>query len=441
MRELWLDSSDGFNPDSTADYLPEPQLRDLQRRRLRSVVGWAFRKVALFEERMEVHDVKPHNIRSLEDIQRLPFTQRADLRESYPYGMFAVPIDQIVRLHASSDTGSKPIAVAYTPEDMQLWSGLMLRTFAACGLHRGDIIQNAYGYGMSSGGLGANYGAEALGATVIPASGNNTDRQIMLMQDFGVTAVCATPSYFLHLLDRAEEMGLSLRDLPLRAGVFGGEHWTDPMREHIEEAAGIEAFDIYGLSEIIGPGVASECECRDGLHLFEDHFYPEIIDPETGKTLPEGEEGELVLTTLTRRAMPLIRYRTHEVTRLLTGSCECGRSLRRIQRICRRTDDMLTVGGVHLFPSQVESALLQVEGTLPHYRIILTRQEGLEEMEVQVEVTRDVFSDKIRTMESLERRLGRAVENATGVRANIRLVQPQTLERSLGRAERVVDKR
>lgn len=441
MNELWLDASDGFNPESTPDYLEITRLRSLQCQRLEGIVEWTYENVALFRDRMQARDITPNDIQSLEDLPRLPFTQKTDLRDTYPYGLFATPLNDVVRLHASSGTTGKPIVVAYTEEDIELWSSVMKRTFSSCGLHRGDVIQNAYGYGLFTGGLGAHYGAESLGATVIPISGGNTDRQLMVMQDFNVTALCATPSYFLHIMDRADELGISLRELPLKAGIFGAEPWTDAMRDHIQEATGIRAYDIYGLSEMIGPGVGSECECQSGLHVFEDHFYPEIVDPETGEQLPDGEEGELVLTTLTKRAMPMIRYRTHDVTRILNEPCECGRTIRRIERISRRTDDMLIVRGVNVFPSQVESALLRVEGTLPHYQIILTREDGLDQMEVQVEVTEEVFSDRVGAMEKLEHRLSHALENTLSIRIAVRLVEPHTIERSTGKAKRVIDKR
>jgi phenylacetate-CoA ligase len=350
-------------------------------------------------------------------------------------------MQDIVRLHASSGTTGKPIVVAYTRADLEVWSSVMVRSFAACGLHHGDIVQNAYGYGLFTGGLGAHYGAESLGATVIPISGGNTDRQIMVMSDFKVTAVCCTPSYFLHLVDRASELGVDLRKLPVRAGVFGAEPWTEAMRRHIEEAAGIKAYDIYGLSEIIGPGVAIECARQDGLHIFEDHFYPEIVDPETGQNLPEGEEGELVLTTLSKQAMPLIRYRTRDITALVPGVCACGRTLRRMRRIGRRSDDMLIVRGVNVFPSQIETVLLEFEGTLPHYQIILTREHGLDQMEIQVEVTAHMFSDTVGALESLQDKLAEAMERVLQIRVQIVLVEPRTLQRSEGKARRVVDRR
>jgi len=342
----------------------------------------------------------------------------------------------IVRLHASSGTTGKPIVVAYTKEDVNVWAEVMQRTFAACGLHAGDIIQNSYGYGLFTGGLGAHYGAEALGATVIPTSGGNTERQIMVMKDFGVTAICCTPSYFLHLAERVRDMGVDFRTLPLRAGIFGAEPWSETMRQRIQQESGIKAYDIYGLSEIIGPGVASDCCMQSGLHIFEDHFYPEIIDPQTGKALPDGEEGELVLTTLSKWAMPMIRYRTRDITFLIPERCSCGRTVRRIRRITRRSDDMFIIRGVNVFPSQIEEALLRVEGTLPHYQIILTRVKDLDEMEIQVEVTPEIFSDKIRALEALQAKLSHSVENILGIRGKITLVEPHTIQRTEGKAKR-----
>jgi phenylacetate-CoA ligase len=314
-----------------------------------------------------------------------------------------------------------------------------VRSFAACGLHRGDVVQNAYGYGLFTGGLGAHYGAEALGATVIPISGGNTDRQLMVLQDFGVTAICCTPSYFLHLLERAKEMKVDFSRL--RAGIFGAEPWSEAMRRRIEQDSGIKAYDIYGLSEIIGPGVGIECAAQAGLHLFEDHFYPEVIDPASGAVLPDGQEGELVLTTLSKDAMPMIRYRTRDVTALQPEPCACGRTVRRIRRISRRSDDMFIIRGVNVFPSQVETALLAAEGTLPHYQIVLTRQKGLDEMEVKVEVTAEVFSDKIRALETLQKKLEHSLEHVLGIRAQVTLVEPRSIARSEGKAKRVIDQR
>jgi phenylacetate-CoA ligase len=439
--ELWNDAAGGFHPASAPDFLPEPLLKEVQLRRLKAVVSRAYDKVALFRERIEARGLTPASIERLEDIAKLPFTVKADLRDTYPFGLFASPMGDVVRLHASSGTTGKPIVVAYTREDVEVWSEVMARTFAACGLHRGDVLQNAFGYGLFTGGLGAHYGAETLGATVIPISGGNTDRQIMVMRDFGVTALCATPSYFLHVIERAGELGVDMKALPLRVGVFGAEPWSSAMRERIETDAGIKAFDIYGLSEIIGPGVASECSAQDGLHVFEDHFYPEIIDPVTGEPLPDGSEGELVLTTLSKKAMPMIRYRTRDITSIIPERCSCGRSLRRIRRIGRRSDDMFIIRGVNVYPSQIEAALLAVEGTLPHYQIILTREQGLDQIIVEVEVTSEVFSDKIRALEDVRARLAHAIEHILGIRVDLRLVEPRSIERSQGKAKRVIDRR
>jgi phenylacetate-CoA ligase len=439
VATLWNDVSGGFHPASAPDYLPPAQLRAVQLRRLQATVQRAYDHVELFRTRMNDRGLSRGAVKGLADLARLPFTVKTDLRDTYPFGLFASPMDEIVRLHASSGTTGKPIVVAYTQSDLDVWAEVMVRAFAACGLTRGDIIQNAYGYGLFTGGLGAHYGAEALGATVIPISGGNTERQIMVMNDFSVTAICCTPSYFLHLIERAGEM--NLRPTKLKVGVFGAEPWSEALRQRIEADSGIKAFDIYGLSEIIGPGVGIECEHHNGLHIFEDHFLPEIIDPETGAVLPDGTEGELVLTTLSKQAMPMIRYRTRDISMLYAEACPCGRTIRRIRRICRRSDDMFIIRGVNVFPSQVEAALLAVEGTLPHYQITLTRTKGLDEMEVRVEVSPDVFSDKIRAMEALAAKLSHAVEHTLGIRAKITLVGPRTLQRSEGKAMRVIDLR
>jgi phenylacetate-CoA ligase len=430
-----------FNPASAPDFVPGPLLRDLQLKRLRAVVYRAWDRVERFRSRMAERGLTPDDIRELPDIARLPFTVKADLRDAYPFGLFASPMEEVVRLHASSGTTGKPIVVAYTREDLDVWTSVMVRCFAACGVHQGDIVQNAYGYGLFTGGLGAHYGAEGMGATVIPISGGNTDRQVMVMKDFGVTVVCCTPSYFLHMIDRAAEIGMDIRELPLRVGIFGAEPWTESMRKRIQALSGIQAFDIYGLSEIIGPGVAIECPHQEGLHIFEDHFLPEIIDPDSGEVLPDGVEGELVLTTLSKQAMPMIRYRTRDITSLVAGPCPCGRSLRRMRRIGRRSDDMLIIRGVNVFPSQVESALLEVEGTLPHYQIILTRAHGLDQMEVQVEVTPQMFSDKIGALEELNKKIVDTLERVLGLRVEVTLVEPLTLQRSEGKAKRVTDRR
>ena len=431
----------GYHPASAPDYLPAAQLRQVQLERLRFMVGLAYDRVELFRKRMQDRGLTSDDLRSLEDVARLPFTVKADLRDTYPFGLFASDLRDVVRLHASSGTTGKPIVVAYTKEDVAVWAQAMVRSFLCCGVHEGDIIQNAYGYGLFTGGLGAHYGGEALGATVIPMSGGNTDRQIMVLKDFGVTVICCTPSYFLHLAERAGELGVDIRQLPLRAGVFGAEPWSQSMRQRIEEATGVKAYDIYGLSEIVGPGVANECLHQCGPHVFEDLFYPEIIDPQTLEPLPDGQEGELVLTTLAKLAMPMIRYRTRDITALAAEPCPCGRTLRRITRIGRRSDDMFVIRGINVFPSQVEAALLAVEGTLPHYQIVLTRQKDLDRMEVQVEVTPQFFADQVSALEGLREKIGHALANTLGFRADVRLVEPHTIQRSEGKAKRVLDQR
>ncbi len=434
-------STASFHPVSAPDFLPLEQLHAIQLQRLKTMVQRAYNHVALFRKRMDDAGMEPPDLRSLDDITKLPFTVKTDLRDTYPFGLFASPMKDIVRLHASTGTTGKPIVVAYTKEDIDVWSNVMMRSFAACGLHAGDIIQNAYGYGLFTGGLGAHYGGEALGATVIPISGGNTQRQLMVMKDFGSTAICCTPSYFLHIIEQAPELGVNLKELPLHVGIFGAEPWTEAMRRRIEAESSIKAFDIYGLSEIIGPGVAMECQCQAGPHIFEDWFYPEIIDLKTLQPLPDGEEGELVLTTLGKQAMPMIRYRTRDITALTSEKCECGRTLRRIQRIGRRSDDMFIIRGVNVYPSQIETALLKVEGTLPHYQIILTREKGLDEVEVQVEVTKEVFGDTVGALETVQSGIAHSIETLTGLRMKVRLVQPQTIQRSEGKAKRVIDQR
>jgi phenylacetate-CoA ligase len=430
-----------MHPASAVDFLPLAQLRDVQFTRLKFIVQHAYDHVALFRKRMDEQKLKPSDLWTLDDIVKLPFTVKTDLRDTYPFGLCASPMREIVRFHASSGTTGKPIVVAYTQEDLNDWTRAVLRSLAACGVHNGDIVQVAYGYGLFTGGLGLHYGAEALGASVIPISGGNTDRQIMLMKDFGVTVVCCTPSYFLHLIDRAGEMGVNLKELPLRIGVFGAEPWTENMRERIEAGSDIKAYDIYGLSEIVGPGVANECIHQSGPHIFEDMFYPEIIDPKTLEQVPDGTEGELVLTTLCKRAMPMIRYRTRDITSLEPARCACGRTLRRIRRIGRRSDDMLIIRGVNLFPSQIEVALLKVEGTLPHYQILVDRQKDLDTLEVQVEVTNEALSDTVSGMEQMQKRIAHSIEIITGLRPAVKLVAPRTLQRSEGKAKRVIDKR
>jgi len=442
IRNLWNDLEGTFFPESALDYMPAERLREVQLQRLKAVTALAYDRVPLFRERMDGKGVKPADVRRLEDVRQLPFATKNDLRDTYPYGLFAVPMSEVVRLHASSGTTGKPIVVGYTAQDMEVWKQVIMRTLYAAGYSRGDVVQNMYGYGLFTGGLGLHGGLEGIGATVIPISGGNSERQIMVMKDFGVTAVCSTPSYFIHLIEVAAKMGVDFkRDLKVKRGVFGAEPWTDQMRRYIEAASGIKAYDIYGLSEIIGPGVAAECACQDGLHVFEDHFLVEIVDPATLEPVPDGGEGELVITTLSKQAMPVIRYRTRDITAIEARPCACGRNLRRIRRISRRSDDMFIIRGVNVYPSQIETALLKTEANLPHYQIVLTRKSGLDQMEVRVEITGEMLRDRVGEMEQLQRRLARSIEQITSLHTAVTLVQPGTIPRSEGKARRLLDQR
>ena len=430
-----------FNPVSATDYLPIDKLRELQTERFKRIIRRAYENVPFYHQRMEEKNLTPDSFKTLDDVQKFPFTIKANLRDTYPFGLFASPLKDIVRLHASSGTTGKPIVVAYTQDDLKVWADAMGRSYAAAGVTRGDILQISFGYGLFTGGLGAHYGAETLGATVIPASGGNTERQIMLMKDFGVTAVSCTPSYFVHLVEVAGKMGIDLRKLPLRMGVFGAEPWTPEMRHFIEESSGIKAYDIYGLSEITGPGVASECECQCGLHVFEDYFYPEIVDPDTLEVLPDGEEGELVITTLMKMAMPMIRYRTRDLSSIVTEKCACGRTIRRISKISHRSDDMFIIRGVNVFPSQIETAILTEGKQLLQYQIILTRAHGLDNITVNIEVTPEMLSDKVSAMEDLTKRFAHAIEKIINIRVAVKMLPPNSIPRSEGKAKRVFDQR
>ncbi|MDR7867956.1 MAG: phenylacetate--CoA ligase [Sporomusaceae bacterium] len=418
-----------------------PELAAVQTTRLRDTIDRVYRQVPFFRSRMQAAGLLPEDIASLEDLARLPFTTKQDMRDNYPYGLFAVPLAEIVRIHASSGTTGKPTVVGYTKRDIGIWSEVMARTLTAAGANRQSFIQVAYGYGLFTGGLGVHYGAELVGASVIPVSSGNTARQIMLMKDFGTTLLACTPSYALYIAETLGEMGLEPKDLSLRAGVFGAEPWSERMRKEIEERLAIKAIDIYGLSEIIGPGVASECECQDGLHINEDHFYPEIINPQTGETLPDGEKGELVLTTITKEGMPMIRYRTRDLTVLTHKPCACGRTLVRMGKVLGRSDDMLIIRGVNVFPSQVETVLLGLGETSPYYQLIVDREDNLDKLTVLVEVTESMFSDEVRRLETLEHKIEAALGSVLGVTAQVRLVGPKSIERSEGKAKRVIDNR
>lgn len=428
--------------DIEHETMPRADLEALQLRRLQAVVERVYHLVPFYRRRMDEMGVRPEHIRTLADLELLPFTTKQDLRDNYPFGMFAVPMEQVVRIHASSGTTGKPTPVGYTQRDLDTWAEVIARTLAAGGVHRGDIVHIAYGYGLFTGGLGFHYGAERLGAAVIPVSGGQTRRQVMLIQDFGPTVICCTPSFALYLAEVGQEMGVDFRETSLRVGFFGAEPWSEAMRTEIENRLKLDALDIYGLSEIIGPGVGIECiEAKNGLHLFEDHFLPEIIDPVTLKRLPAGETGELVITTLTKEALPLLRYRTRDVTSLNYAPCKCGRTLARMSRIKGRSDDMLIIRGVNVFPSQIESVLMEFPGLAPHYQLIVDREGHLDTLEVAVEVDEAVFSDEVKQLQALAQRIERQIKDYLSVSVKVRLVEPRSIPRSEGKAQRVIDRR
>ena len=422
--------------------LPRPALEALQLKRLKAMVERVYSRVPFYRGALDKAGISPDQIKSLADLQCLPFTYKQDMRDSYPYGLFAAKMEDIVRIHASSGTTGKPTVVGYTHKDIDTWSELMARSFVAAGAHKGDIIHNAYGYGRFTGGLGAHYGAERLGASVIPMSGGNTKKQIMIMKDFGSTVLTCTPSYSLYMAEAAKEEGIDFRQLNLRVGIFGAEPWSDSMRGEIEAKLNLSAIDIYGLSEIMGPGVAIEClEAKQGLHIWEDHFIPEIIDPESGAILPPGAKGELVITTITKEGIPLLRYRTRDITSITYEPCVCGRTHARISRMSGRSDDMLIIRGVNVFPSQIESILMGVEGVEPHYLLIVDRKENLDILEVQVEVDENIFSDEVKHLQSLSHTIEKEIKDLLGVTCKVRLVEPKTIARSEGKAKRVIDNR
>jgi phenylacetate-CoA ligase len=421
---------------------PREELRALQLQRLQAVVSRVYHLVPFYRRRLDEAGVKPEDIRTLDDLHRIPYTTKQDIRDNYPFAMFAAPMDQIVRIHASSGTTGKPTPVAYTQRDIDMWAEMMARTLAAGGAHAGDIVHVAYGYGLFTGGLGAHYGAERLGAAVIPVSGGQTRRQVMLIQDFGPTVLCCTPSFALYLAEVGQEMGVDFKKSKLRVGIFGAEPWSDAMRTEIEARLHLDALDIYGLSEILGPGVAIECvEAKRGLHIFEDHFLPEIINPVTLEPLPPGEPGELVITTITKEAFPLLRYRTRDITSLDYAPCKCGRTIARIGRLQGRSDDMLIIRGVNVFPSQIESVLMETKGVAPHYQLIVDREGQLDTLEVAVEVDEAVFSDEVKQMQALAKGIERKIKDYFTVSVKVKLVEPRTIPRSEGKAVRVIDRR
>jgi phenylacetate-CoA ligase len=424
-----------------AECMPDKELKKLQLERLKETVRRAYENVSYYKKKFDELKIKPSDITSLSDIVKLPYTTKTDLREGYQFGMFAVPGKDIVEVHTSSGTTGKPVVAGYTRGDIDTWGEVVARCLTMAGATSSSIIQNGYGYGMFTGGMGIHYGSHKIGATIVPVSAGNTKRQIDLMQDFGTTLITCTPSYALYLAEAAGEDGVDRKKIKLRAGCFGAEVWTEKMREEIESRFRILALNIYGLTEIIGPGVAHECDKKAGLHIFEDHFYPEIISPETLEPLPDGERGELVFTTLTREGMPMIRFRTRDVTTLRKEPCKCGRTVVRMDRITGRSDDMLKIRGVLIFPSQIERALLEVKGIEPQYQIIVTRPRHLDEMEVQVELSNKMFSDEVKHIEEFRKKIEAHIEKSVGIRVKVTLVEPKSLPRSEGKAKRVFDKR
>ncbi len=425
-----------------ADQMPRSELRALQLKKLQTLIPYEYEHVALFRRRCDEKGVKPRDLATLEDLAKFPFMKKTDLRDEYPYGLTAAPMKDIVRFHCSSGTTGKPICIPNTKGDIEVWADAAARCLMMYGLTNEDVLQVSYGYGLFTGGLGLHYGGEKLGCAVLPTSAGNTEKQLMLMQDLGSTAIACTPSYFLHVIEVAKKLGIDFRrDTKLRHGIFGAEPWTDEMRRRIETESGIIAHDIYGLTEISGPGVAGSCDCCRGLHIFEDHYYPEVIDPETLDVLPDGEEGELVFTTLDRFGTPMVRYRTRDLTTLHSEPCACGRTIRWMDRIKARSDDMLIVHGVNLFPSQVETALLGVEGVAPHYQIIITPTETLDLLEIKVEMRPEAFSDNVREVEALRKRVFDAVKRIISLSPRITLVAPESLPRSEGKIKRVIDLR
>ena len=428
--------------DEKIECMSKEDMEELQLKRLQDVVKTAYEKVPYYHKRYTEEEVYPEDIETLADIEKLPFTTKSDLRASYPFGLFAVPQKDIIEIHTSSGTTGKPTVSGYTEEDLDIWGEVMARGLTMMGIDDSDIIQNTHGYGLFTGGFGVHYGGQKIGATVVPISTGQTLRQIELMKDFKTTMLIFTPSYGLHIAEELKEMGITPDDLNLKDIGFGSESWTDEMRKQIEEKFNTPAYNIYGLTEIMGPGVAMECNQQDGLHLYEDHFYPEIIDPKTMKQLPENSQGELVLTTLSRVGMPLIRFRTRDVTKIHHEKCGCGRTLIKMDKISGRTDDMLKIKGVSVFPSQIEKALLSIKGVEPHYQIILTRPELLDQIEVKVEASPDIFFDNVKELIAIRDKLAEAIHDEIGLRVNVTLVEPKTIERvDAGKAVRVIDKR
>ncbi|MGA1867156.1 MAG: phenylacetate--CoA ligase family protein [bacterium] len=421
--------------------MPQDKLQKLQDERLKTLVEKIYTKVPFYRRKMDDAGVKPSDINHISDIEKLPFTTKDEMREVYPFGLLAVDPSEIVEVHTSSGTTGKPVVDAYTINDIEIWGEVMARTLSMGGTTKEDIIQNAYGYGLFTGGLGVHYGGRKIGANVIPISGGNTKRQLQVMCDFKTTILTCTPSYCLYLAEVGEEEGIDFSKLALKAGFFGAEPWSENMKKEIREKLHLEPFDIYGLTEIIGPGVTAECDCYNGMHIFEDHFYPEIIDPKTGKVLPDGEKGELVITTLTKEGTPVLRYKTRDITFIHASSCSCGRTSRRMNRVLGRSDDMLIIRGVNVFPSQIEEVLLNIESVEPHYQLLVDRKGQLDYLEVQVEMNETLFSDEIKNLEKIEKKIEHELQSTLLIHTKVRLVEPKSIQRSEGKAKRIIDKR
>lgn len=427
--------------NKTFECMSRDDMRACQSARLIDMVERIYHNVPFYRQKMQELGLQPDDIRSVDDLKKLPFTLKQDLRDNYPFGLFAVPQSEIVRVHASSGTTGKPTVVGYTRRDLTIWSEVVARSLVSAGAHKHDVVHIAYGYGLFTGGLGLHYGSEKIGATVIPVSGGNTRRQMQIMHDFGSTILACTPSYSLYLAEALEEGEYKRDEFKLRVGIFGAEPWTENMRREIEAKWNIKAIDIFGLSEIIGPGVSCECQLQNGLHINEDHFIPEIIDPLTLEVLPEGSEGELVFTTITKEGLPLLRYRTRDLTKLNYEPCKCGRTLVKMQKCTGRSDDMLIIRGVNLFPSQIESVLLEMSETKPHYLLIVERENNLDTLQLQVEVEQEFFQDRISELQKLTKKIQSKLESTLGLSIGVKLVEPKTIERSEGKAKRVIDKR
>jgi phenylacetate-CoA ligase len=427
--------------DPTYECMPREEMEQLQLERLQATLNRVYKNVTCYRNKFKALGIVPEDVESLADLSKLPFTTKEDLRLNYPYGMFAVPLREVVRIHSSSGTTGKPTVVGYTKNDVKVWSNLVARFMTAAGVTHDDVVQIAFGYGLFTGAFGLHYGSETIGASVIPMGSGNTEKQIMIMQDYRTTALVSTPSYAVTMAERMEKMGIDPKGLFLKVGLFGGEPWSESMRREIETRLGISATDNYGLSEVIGPGVAGECPCKCGMHISEDSFIAEIIDPETGEVLPPGSVGELVLTSLTKEAFPMVRYRTRDITSLDYGKCDCGRTTVRMKKTMGRSDDMLIIKGVNVYPSQIEDVLFAVEGCQPHYQLVVDRKGTLDTLEIRIEVTENIFFDEMKMQKAFLDNVERRIDSVLGVGAVVKLVEPNSIPRAEGKASRVIDKR